>query len=116
MYGQRITGPNNPPNGSMLYDQAVSLAMIRDGASNTIVVGEAGGFAGAEWINGLNIFDQAFPIHRAPPFENEVQSKHPGGAHVLLGDGSARFLKETIALPPLAAYCTRAGGEVISAD
>jgi hypothetical protein len=34
----------------------------------------------------------------------------------LFADGSARFLKETIALRPLAAICTRAGGEVVSAD
>ena len=34
----------------------------------------------------------------------------------LFGDGSARFLKESMDLRPLAAICTRAGGEVISAD
>jgi prepilin-type N-terminal cleavage/methylation domain-containing protein/prepilin-type processing-associated H-X9-DG protein len=114
MYGQRITAPNNPPNGSMLYDKVLSLAHIRDGASQTIIIGEDAGFGDGQWINGRNIFDQAFAINRAPPFENDIRSDHPGGAHGLFCDGSVRFLNEGMALAPLAAICTRAGGEVVS--
>ncbi|WP_165071946.1 DUF1559 domain-containing protein [Paludisphaera rhizosphaerae] len=43
-------------------------------------------------------------------------SQHPGGANVLFGDGSVRFLKEQTSLPVLNALGTRARGEVISAD
>src|SRR5262249_11498259 len=43
-------------------------------------------------------------------------SLHPGGANVLLLDGSVRFIKSTIDLPTWNALGTRAGGEVISAD
>ncbi len=43
-------------------------------------------------------------------------SAHPGGANFLMGDGSVRFIKESIAAAPYAALGTRAGGEVISAD
>src|SRR5262249_8544427 len=44
------------------------------------------------------------------------RSRHPGGANFLFGDGSVRFLKETINLPTYRALATRALGEVVSAD
>jgi prepilin-type N-terminal cleavage/methylation domain-containing protein/prepilin-type processing-associated H-X9-DG protein len=43
-------------------------------------------------------------------------SQHPGGANLLFGDGSVRFLKTTTNLAALRALGTRAGGEVVSAD
>lgn len=113
MYGQRITGPNNPPNGAMIYDRAFRAAQLRDGLSNTIQVGEDSGFPDGQWINGLNVFDQAFPINQAPAFENDLHSQHSGGAHALFADGSVRFLKESLAPKTLAALCTRAAGEVV---
>ena len=116
MYGERITQRNDPPNGSMLYDRCLRAAEFTDGLSNTLVIGEDAGFPDGQWINGLNIFDQAFPINKAPSFENDLHSNHPGGANALFGDGSVHFLKETLAPKPLAAFCTRAGGEVVSLD
>ena len=47
---------------------------------------------------------------------NEVFAFHPGGANVLVGDGSVRFLKETLNGQVLRALITKDGGEVISAD
>ena len=41
-------------------------------------------------------------------------SYHPGGVNLLLGDGSVRFVKDTIALAAWRALSTRDGGEVIS--
>ena len=43
----------------------------------------------------------------------DLWSDHPGGAHVLFGDGAARFVRETLELRTLAAVCTRAGGEPV---
>jgi prepilin-type processing-associated H-X9-DG protein len=43
-------------------------------------------------------------------------SSHPGGANVLLLDGSVKFIKDGIALANWNALGTRAGGEVLSAD
>ena len=45
-----------------------------------------------------------------------ARSKHPGGANILTGDGSVKFVKDTINLQTWRALGTRAGGEVISAD
>ena len=43
-------------------------------------------------------------------------SRHPGGVNVLMGDGSCRFLKDTVALTTWRAVGTRNGGETISGD
>jgi prepilin-type N-terminal cleavage/methylation domain-containing protein/prepilin-type processing-associated H-X9-DG protein len=45
-----------------------------------------------------------------------LSSYHPGGCNVVLGDGSVRFLKDSISLPTIWALGSRAQGEVISAD
>ncbi len=44
------------------------------------------------------------------------RSLHPGGVNFVMGDGSVKFIKQTINLPTYWALGTRAGGEVISAD
>jgi len=43
-------------------------------------------------------------------------SLHPGGVNVLFGDGTVRFVKNSISLPIWRAVGTRNGGEVISSD
>ena len=47
---------------------------------------------------------------------DEIFSFHPGGANVLLGDGSVRFLKDSINVVVLRSLVSLSGGEVISAD
>jgi len=46
----------------------------------------------------------------------QMYSEHPGGANILLGDGSVRFIKESINQRTWAGLATCRGGEVISAD
>ena len=113
IYGERITGPNSPPKGVMLYGRAISIPEILDGTSHTLVISEDSEFEDGQWINGQNVFDQAFAINQAPAFENDIRSRHPGGANGLFCDGSIRFLTEVMELNTLAAICTRAGEEVI---
>jgi len=45
-----------------------------------------------------------------------VYAFHPGGANVVMADGSTRFIKETVSIETFAALLTRAGGEIVSAD
>ena len=45
-----------------------------------------------------------------------ASSSHPGGVNTLMGDGSVRFIKSTIALNIWWALGTRGNGEVISSD
>jgi prepilin-type processing-associated H-X9-DG protein len=44
------------------------------------------------------------------------RSVHPGGGNFLFGDGSVRFVKETIDRDTYLALSTALGGEVVSAD
>ncbi len=53
------------------------------------------------------------------PGENAIvsaRSHHPGGVNALFGDGSVRFLKDSIALSVWRGIGSRNGGEVVSAD
>ena len=45
-----------------------------------------------------------------------ARSYHPGGVNALLGDGSVRFVKETISGRVWRALGSVAGGEVVSSD
>jgi prepilin-type N-terminal cleavage/methylation domain-containing protein/prepilin-type processing-associated H-X9-DG protein len=115
IYGERINGKNSPPKGTMLYDQPVQISEIVDGTSHTLIISEDSAWADGQWINGLNIFDQAYAINWEPPpgtaKENEIRSDHSGGANGLFCDGTARFLSQGMDIHVLGAICTRAGGE-----
>jgi prepilin-type N-terminal cleavage/methylation domain-containing protein len=47
---------------------------------------------------------------------NAARSRHPGGVSVLMGDGTVRFIKNSINLATYQALSTTRGGEIISAD
>jgi prepilin-type N-terminal cleavage/methylation domain-containing protein/prepilin-type processing-associated H-X9-DG protein len=49
-------------------------------------------------------------------YEVSFGSRHTGGANFCLGDGSVRFIRDSIVPATLAALGTRAGGEVIAGD
>jgi prepilin-type N-terminal cleavage/methylation domain-containing protein/prepilin-type processing-associated H-X9-DG protein len=69
--------------------------------------------------SGPSLYEDPVVIH--PPnsplgHTDEMYSLHPGGANVLMGDGSVRFIKQAINLLTWAAMSSRSNGEVISAD
>ena len=69
--------------------------------------------------SGPSLYESPQVIH--PPnsplgHTDEFYSLHPGGTNTLFGDGSVRFIKQSINLRIWQALSSRAGGEVISAD
>ncbi|SIO46192.1 prepilin-type N-terminal cleavage/methylation domain-containing protein/prepilin-type processing-associated H-X9-DG domain-containing protein [Singulisphaera sp. GP187] len=70
--------------------------------------------------SGPDVHDHPQVVIHAPnhPFghTDEMFSEHVGGCNVLMGDGSVRFVKETIYPRAWVALSTRNGGEVISGD
>jgi len=80
-------------------------------------------FMGAPWLAGQHIFTHVgTPNSRSCGFFISLRaimppsSYHPGGVNLLLGDGSVRFIKDTIERAIWRALGTVSGGEVISAD
>jgi prepilin-type processing-associated H-X9-DG protein len=110
--GERILSPNNPEKGVLVHNTAFAERQITDGLSKTVLVGEcaAGSWPDGQWINGRNLFDQAYAVNW-PTWEDELRSRHPGGGHALFGDGAVRLLADTIDARVLAAFCTRSRGE-----
>ena len=58
----------------------------------------------------------ARPLPGTPTFVGGYSSRHPGGANFAFGDGSVRFLKNSISPGVLKLLANRADGEIISAD
>ena len=110
---------NFPEKGIMVHDtrvpgfsapRRIRIRDVQDGTSNTLIMAEdSKGATHPEWINGLNVMDQAKPINAGT--ENDISSEHPGGAQTLFADGHVRFLLDELDLPTLAALCSRSGKE-----
>jgi prepilin-type N-terminal cleavage/methylation domain-containing protein len=113
--GERITSPNNPEKGVLIHDRGFAEREIRDGLSKTILVGECsrGPWPDGQWINGRNLFDQAYAVNW-PTWEDELRSRHTSGAQALFGDGAVRMLSDTTDWQVLAAACTRNGQEAVA--
>ncbi|MDB5339712.1 MAG: hypothetical protein JWN70_5331 [Planctomycetaceae bacterium] len=150
---QKVT---NPGTSGILMSNAVSLAAVTDGLSNTILVAECAGRpnlyqrgmlvpdgttpktwsgsstkpfpVGGVWashnkgflIDGAlaNGYTTSTPGVASVNFsnDNEIYAFHPGGANVLMADGSVRLVAESMSLQVLCAMASRAGGEVVSMD
>jgi prepilin-type N-terminal cleavage/methylation domain-containing protein/prepilin-type processing-associated H-X9-DG protein len=71
-------------------------------------------------INCTNGEDAAGTPFPHPYYGSEGTSEafafHPGGANFLFGDGSVKFIKESIGIRTFASLVTRANGEIVSAD
>ena len=119
----------------------IALVHVKDGASTTILLGEAPEAIHGLWIGHKNYFDQSSTVNarqgvgkaavwdscivpvNSPKvgkigcdFGQEFHAHHPGGANFLFVDGSVRFLKESMSPQVLAAYLSRSGREIISGD
>ncbi len=81
---------------------------IRDCAtSNVMVMANTGPWENERWVNT--------PNHKNSK-THYFWSLHPGGCNFLMGDGSVRFIKETVDPKAFSALATREGGEVVGSD
>lgn len=92
---------------------AIQHADVTDGTSNTVFVVEVRD-AGIPWLSprDLSIDEASIPPTDRPGFH--PSSIHTGGGHVLMGDGTVRFVNFDIAPEIWKALLTREGGETIN--
>jgi prepilin-type N-terminal cleavage/methylation domain-containing protein len=118
-----------------------TLIGIQDGSSNTVLWTEDAGrpvryvrrtanastrTSGAGWADPDNEYwpdgftadglTTGGPCWTNCNNNNEAYSFHTGGVMCVWGDGSVRFLRETLPIGVFAALVTRAGGEVVTVD
>jgi prepilin-type N-terminal cleavage/methylation domain-containing protein len=103
-------------NGFMGYDRPTSVALIKDGTSNTIALMETR-FDLGPWARGgasnLRGFDPAdVPLHG----DRRPFGGHPGVMHAAMADGSVRSIRSSVEPGKLAAAITIAGGEPVDLD
>ncbi len=75
--------------------------------SSVMVLGHTGPAPGQAWVDVPNYKGAG---------ADDFWSLHSGGCNFLFGDGSVRFLKETVNPQIFSALSTRSGGEIVSAD
>ena len=76
-------------------------------ASNVLILGHTGPSPDEAWIDVPNYKKAG---------ADDFHSLHPGGCNFLFGDGSIRFVKETVNPQVFSYLATRAGGEVVGSD
>jgi prepilin-type N-terminal cleavage/methylation domain-containing protein/prepilin-type processing-associated H-X9-DG protein len=116
--------------GILRKDEFVARRKIADGLSQTYMIFECGGrpdryvygqpqpdatpVTGARWADPEN----HFWVHDYPVINfnnnNEIYSFHPGGVNMVFGDGSLRFVAETIDPEVFVSQFTANGGEAIT--
>lgn len=126
------------PQGVMRVNELQRFADVIDGLSNTSWLAEdasrptryafgrvkvSGFVSGAAWADRDNEYlthgyTQDGSASPGPcPIncnnDNEIYSFHPGGAHLLIGDGSVRLVAETTEMRVIGRLLTRAGGEAL---
>jgi prepilin-type N-terminal cleavage/methylation domain-containing protein len=110
--------------GVFFHNSAVRFREIRDGTSQTVIVGERSSRLGHSlWAGAVPGSSAAMarvvgtadhtPNHPSSHFD-DFGSYHPGGTHFVFGDGAVRFISEEIDLEVYQALTTRAGGDSVS--
>jgi prepilin-type N-terminal cleavage/methylation domain-containing protein/prepilin-type processing-associated H-X9-DG protein len=140
--GMEIADVPGLGNGLFVRNFSYSLNDITDGSSNTIALGERGStLTQTPWAGtpngGVGILAPGAPSNNPGPTHgaelvlahaadeslnafdtapDDFWGPHPGGVNFLFGDGSVKFVKQTIALNIYRALCSRNLGEIISSN
>jgi prepilin-type processing-associated H-X9-DG protein len=103
----------DPRAGIFGYDRRTRFSDIKDGMSNTLLVGEVYRDLGP-WAQGGHATVRGLTTK---PYINGPDGigcgKGSGGVNVLMADGSVRFVSENIASEVFEAMATMAGGETV---
>ena len=125
--------PNKDFGGVMYHNSTTEMAEIRDGTSNTLIVGEcildpavnkrAAIWAGMSGIVGSTLqssdcmwlIDEDSSVINGPA-PQAFSSQHPGGAFFAFADGSTRFFTDGGDVEVLQFLAGRADGTVVNPD
>jgi prepilin-type N-terminal cleavage/methylation domain-containing protein len=116
-------------NGTFSHNSVVRMRDLLDGSSTTIIVGERAARSPvgtaphfSTWVGVIPAGEETFerilgstdhvPNHPGGHLE-DFSSNHSGGAQFILGDGSVRFISESIDLGVYQGLATLRGNEVI---
>ncbi|MFZ1933466.1 MAG: DUF1559 domain-containing protein [Thermoguttaceae bacterium] len=94
--------------GVIGFDRGLSLAEIRDGTSNTLLVAEVAD--GGPWYAGGTATARSIDYW----ISKKTWSEHANGANFLLADGSVRFISSNIDPQVLRALATAQGREPVT--
>ena len=105
----------------------ITATQIKDGLSNTICVAECTGrgvsikngvidsLHGA-WASGSNVSHIDGSINEKTPkvwYAEQIHSDHPGGAHLMMCDGSVHFVPRSTSNTVIRSMASRDGGETL---
>ena len=97
-------------NAMFEKDQDIGVVDVTDGTSNTFLVVEARN--AVPWTKPDDLtFDPGAAASLCG-----AGSSHPGGFNAAMGDGSVRFIRDTIDVKKFRSMITRNLGEVVTAD
>lgn len=124
VFGRNII-EDQPSNGDGTFfrNSHLRFADIRDGLSNTLIVGERSSrLEVPTWVGSVPGADRSMArvVGRAGRVPNDVlndfsdfSSYHVFGANFLVADGAVRTISDEIALDVYRALVTRSGGEIV---
>jgi prepilin-type N-terminal cleavage/methylation domain-containing protein/prepilin-type processing-associated H-X9-DG protein len=130
----RGTGVPNPSTDMLVFTNQTSLAATLTACQqlSTMTAPPLTSRQGMSWVMGemcCTLYNHVAPpgatTCAAPNFTGNManmamqvppSSRHPGGANLMMGDGSVRFIKGSINVQTWQAIGTRNGGETVSSD